>query len=84
MNGMARRQLPKRIPSPSGRTQLDSAAYLLEAVTVLSEVDFGALDEAGKVGYAQALALVAIGSRAKHLNDLPEISRILTAYTGRA
>ena len=84
MNGMARRPLPARIPSPSGRTQLDSAAFLLEAVTVLSEVDFDGLDEAGRVGYAQALALVAIGSRARDLRDLPEISRILTAYTGRA
>ncbi|MEX5636074.1 hypothetical protein [Parafrankia sp. FMc2] len=71
---MAKRALPPRVPSLVGDgTEFDSKEYLRFSVEVLADVDVDALDEAGKVAYAQALALIAIASNAKHLQHLPMI-----------
>ncbi|OHV28533.1 hypothetical protein BBK14_18045 [Parafrankia soli] len=60
---MAKRALPPRVPALIGDgTEFDSKEFLRMSV-----------DEAGKVAYAQALALVAIESNAKHLQHLPLI-----------
>lgn len=71
---MAKRVLPARIRDKAGNSVIDAQAYLRLAVEVLEDVDIDGLTEDGKVGYAQALALVALTSRAKHLQDLPDIA----------
>ncbi|CAI7978159.1 MULTISPECIES: hypothetical protein [unclassified Parafrankia] len=71
---MAKRALPPRVPALIGDgTEFDSKEFLRMSVDVLADIDVDALDEAGKVAYAQALALVAIASNAKHLQHLPLI-----------
>lgn len=73
---MAKRALPPRVPSLVGDgTEFDSKEFLRLSVDVIVDVD--ALDEAGKVAYAQALALIAIASNAKHLQHLPLIDNKL-------
>ncbi len=57
-------QLP--LPPPLegfGPKRLNPEAYLELAVQILDSVDFEGLDTAGRVGFAQAAALVAIGAQ---------------------
>ncbi|MCK9931911.1 hypothetical protein MXD62_33055 [Frankia sp. Mgl5] len=75
---MAKRALPPRVPALIGDgTEFDSKEFLRLSVDVLADIDVDALDEAGKVAYAQALALIAIASNAKHLQHLPLIDNNL-------
>lgn len=71
---MTKRALPARVRNKAGNSEFDAQAYLRLAVEVLGDVDVDGLTEDGKVGYAQALALVALTSRAKDLKELPEIA----------
>ncbi|MCM3920255.1 hypothetical protein ND748_00940 [Frankia sp. AiPs1] len=46
-----------------GPKRLNPEAYMELAVQVLDSVDFETLDDTGRVGFAQAAALVAIGAQ---------------------
>lgn len=78
---MATRPLPPNTTAPDGASVVDDRAYLRLAVAALGAVDVDALDEAGKVAYAQALAQVSAAASLRRVRaGVEECARALSAW----